>query len=306
MAPGALSGPGVGEQAYDQFGSGFFDPGRTEQLAGQGLFDEPGQREQYWNQVMGRFTGTEPTSNRAEEAYQAYQSGRPDFQKEPGYGAYYEDAATRLQNRMDKTSAARGSYGSSVALGLQGDALAGLEADRARTEADYGLRRLGEERAWMGLGGELGRGADISSLAGSQNELSYLTGGAGIAGGAAGDELARQGLAVTAATAADGAELNRLAAGMNAAGMAQKLEEARMSGQLDNLIKVGSMLAGMSQEAYTAMIERELGLASGTLSGGIAGASSALNQGNFEQQSATAGLGDVGQFLSGGTAAGLF
>ena len=134
-------------------------------------FNQPGAMEQYWNSVVGSMQNRSMPTNLSAEAYHREFSGggpRADF------GAYYERAHERGQEKIDRAMAARGMYGSSAALEAGRDFTTDLEAARANREADYALRAIQE--------GRLGAGqADQSSRGISQDNLAWMLGGGQLA-----------------------------------------------------------------------------------------------------------------------------
>lgn len=131
-------------------------------------------------------TGIPQTSNNAQQAYDSWsQTAGPAPGAVPAQdmSAYYDNASRKASNAINRQMAARGSYGSSNAVGNLMQAETDLRAQQARDEAQYGLQRgqyelqrgqLGVSRA--GLAGQLASAADASSLAGSQNERNWMSG----------------------------------------------------------------------------------------------------------------------------------
>ena len=184
-----MQDPGFGEEAWKQHGDFFF---------------QPGEANQYWNEVQGRFTTPRQTSNYAEEAYHDFNNAGITAGLDP----YYDRARRRTSEDINSELAARGMHGSSAGMDILGEALGGLSAEQANREGDFRLRA-------HGLQGQLGRGADISSAAGAANELDWLTGGAGLAGAVDAGDLSRRSAGMNAALGAQGAEEGRLLAGLD-------------------------------------------------------------------------------------------
>lgn len=155
-------------------------------------YKTPGFGESATQDLFNQNLGQAGAANTANQYFQQFQG---QIGQDPGLGAYYDRAKTRLGSDMNQQLAARGAYGSSVGAGMVGDALAGLEAERANREADYMLRQ-------QGLGGELAGQAARSQLGWTQG-----LGGMGLAGDAAARD--RLGLGLTGATAADAGLLDR-------------------------------------------------------------------------------------------------
>lgn len=108
--------------------------------------------------------GTPTTSNNAQQAYSDFRASQP-VNMDP----YYNNAQRLSDNAINTQMAARGSYGSSNAVGVLANADTNLRAQQAKDEAQYGLSRYGLE-------GQLASGSDASSLNQSQNEMGWMKG----------------------------------------------------------------------------------------------------------------------------------
>jgi len=126
-----ITKPGDVETAYREHGGQYFDPSRS-----------------------GTFADT---------ILAKYGEGGA-LPENPGLGTYYDDAERRAGNKLNTAAAARGSYGSSYALGGTADMLAGMEADRAKHEADYALQRDAAQRGWAGTLGGIANSADSTDV----------------------------------------------------------------------------------------------------------------------------------------------
>lgn len=134
-------------------------------------FSGPGAMEQYWNSVVGSMQNRSMPTNLTAEAYHRNFAGggpRADF------GAYYERAHERGQEKIDRAMAARGMYGSGAALEAGRDFTRDLEASRANREADYAMRAIQEQRLGAGQADQTSRGI-------SQENLSWMLGGGQLA-----------------------------------------------------------------------------------------------------------------------------
>lgn len=131
-------------------------------------------------------SGIPSVSNNAQGAYDSWsQTAGPAPGDIPArdMSAYYNNASQQQANAINRQMAARGSYGSSNAIGNLAQAETNLRAQQARDEAQYGLQRgqyelqrgqYGLSRA--GLAGQLANAADASSLAASGNERNWMSG----------------------------------------------------------------------------------------------------------------------------------
>ena len=134
-------------------------------------FSGPGAMEQYWNSVVGSMQNRSMPTNLSAEAYHREFAGggpRADF------GAYYDRAHERGQEKIDRAMAARGMYGSGAALEAGRDFTRDMEAARANREADYALRAIQEQRLGAGQ-------ADVTSRGISQDNLAWMMGGGTLA-----------------------------------------------------------------------------------------------------------------------------
>lgn len=243
---GDLTQRGIGEQAFGHSGGAFFNEGKSERFAGNTL-------DQFRN-------GTPEGTNNQAQNLERFNSSRPSLSGGPGFDAYYDRAAERLGRDMNNQLAARGVYGSSVGVGQLGDAMTDLRADQAKNEADFDLRRIGEQRGWEGLSGQLAGSADANSLANSQNRLNWL--------GGLGD----------IAQAGDTFGLNRLNSGLNAANNAQGLEQGRFQTLLGNELGMADRMNGMMGQAYGDMLQNDMDLMNSSMGMGMGLAAEALNQ----------------------------
>jgi len=154
------------ERQYPQT-EGAFNPDKQTAAFGdpsvQGFLTSPSSTKTVADTLVGQMMDWNPEiPNNAQGEYDYFGSHRPDFGAEPDLGAYYENAKRRADESIRNIMSAKGAYGSSAANAMSQEAITNLEAQRAKEEADYGLRRLAEERAWAGTGGTLAQGADVS------------------------------------------------------------------------------------------------------------------------------------------------
>ena len=209
---GDLLGPMLGSEDPSGMGGtfGLFPTGTTPQMMGYGIPDPapfeayqtgpglqqgtpiegldmsqagPGAAESFWDQMQGRFTAPDvgQSTNRAEEAYQAFRGTPRDLPPDAGLSEYYNRAVETGTGDINKQLAARGLYGSKEGIQQISDLDSALRAEEANRSADYRLRADAANQAAAGLTGSLAGGADASSRQGSQNELSWLQGGMGAA-----------------------------------------------------------------------------------------------------------------------------
>lgn len=153
-------------------------------------FTKRSPTEQLWLEQRGQYNtptfGETNTQNLVTNAQQPTQTnnaqgwfdsvtGRmPTIATDPGFGSYFDNAKDRAAESINRSAAATGTYGSSSANDQTSRAFTDLEGQRALKEADYNLQRLGEQRAWEGLGGQLAGQADQQSLANSQDDQNWM------------------------------------------------------------------------------------------------------------------------------------
>lgn len=217
------SGPISGEY-YSSNRSGWENPSFGEQNAQHivGQYSDPASRPQ--------------TTNNTQSFFDQYRANMPTVNSDPGFGAYYDNAKNRAGESINQTMAARGAYGSSAANDQISRAFTDLEADRAKNEADYNLKRLGENRAWQSLGGSLAGQADQNSLARSSEDRNWesLLGQLGL-------DSSRFGLA-------------RTNAGMDAANAASA-EKSRVQQQhYDQEAGMGDRMSDLMMKTYMQML----------------------------------------------------
>ena len=132
--------------------------GNTPQQQGYGIGDAAPFQTYRPNQGM-RPGGNNPAFNLsgpgAAEQYWQQMKPQGDLPGLPGLDPYYERARERTSGDINKQLGARGMFGSSVGMGMLGDALGGLGAEQANREADYALARQRGQQSQQGLMGQL-------------------------------------------------------------------------------------------------------------------------------------------------------
>lgn len=252
--PQAMSGMEGGDLTKRGTGENYFG-------ATAGGYTTPGMNERFSANALNKYsTGTPDGTDLQGQNFSRFSMNRPDISKEPGLDKYYDRAVERSTTDINNQLAARGMYGSSGGIGRLEDAVTDLRADQAKHEAQYNLQRLGEQRGWEGLSGQLASGADNNSLARSANELGWLSG------------LGNLG------QNADMFGLQRTQAGQNAANASQGLEQGRFGTMLGNEFAMGDRMNGMMGDAYGNMLQNDQDLMNSSMGMGMGLASEALNQ----------------------------
>jgi hypothetical protein len=111
-------------------------------------------------------------------------------------GAYYDNAARKANEQITKQMSAQGQYGSSASGDMISEAMTNLAAERAKAEAQYGLDRSAESRAWETARTGYGLERSQDQLARSKNALDWEQAGAGYGLDVSQDAQARSNLAL--------------------------------------------------------------------------------------------------------------
>lgn len=169
--PDAINSP-----TYQSYSTG---PGLQQGQAGDVGYNgnAPGMGESYAGSALGYYgAGNIPgVTQNAQNAYSQWQQNAgpaPDADM----SRYYDNASQKQANAINRQMAARGSYGSSNAIGNLSQAETDLRAQQARDEAQYGLQRAQYGLSRAGLAGSLAQGADAASLNASNNERAWMQG----------------------------------------------------------------------------------------------------------------------------------
>lgn len=257
--PGLQPGQNQGQlQGFDQSQYG---PGEQYYRDNAVVWQSPSSGEQNAQSIIGKYAGGTPQlTNNTQNWFNQFQGSMPNIAADPGLGAYYENAKNRASESIDQAAAARGNYGSSAAIDQNARAFTDLEADRAKNEAQYNLQRLGEQRAWQGLGGQFAGAADSQSLNASQNEQGWQ------------NFLANLGLNSSQFG------LQRTNAGMDAATGAQNLNRNRVQDAFGNQLAMGDRMAGIMADAYYPGLDNDAALLQSAVGGNLAGSNAALGQ----------------------------
>jgi hypothetical protein len=243
---GDLTQRGIGEGFFGATSSGYVNPSMSERFAA-------GKLNQY-------DAGTPEGTDLQGSNFSNFSSTRPDISAEPGLDKYYDRAVDRASTDINNQLAARGMHGSTGGISQLSDAVTDLRADQAKNEADYNLRRIGEQRGWEGLAGQLAGGADAGSLARSANELGWLQGLGGLGSNA------------------DMFGLTRTQAGQNAANAAQGMEEGRFQNLFNNEMGMADRMSGLMGQTYGDMLGQDYQMMQDSMGMGMGLASEALNQ----------------------------
>ena len=235
-----MSGPGAAESYYGN-NQGVWQSPSFGEVNNQGLaqqYSDPNNRPQ--------------TTQHSNDWFSQYTGSMPSISAEPGFGAYFDNAKKRAAESINQSMAARGAYGSSAANDQTSRAFTDLEGQRALKEADYNLQRLGEQRAWQGLGGQLAGQADSNALNQSKDTQGWA------------QLLSQLGLD------ASQLGLQRTNAGMDAAGAAQGAQRSRGNDYFNQQLASGDRLADLYKTTMLPALDNDAQFMTDASSGGIA------------------------------------
>lgn len=228
--------------------------------ANPNAFANPGAFENFYEGVAGQFNNRPVATNRAEVAYDQYERDRPDLGPSE-LGTYYDHAKKRTSEDMNAQLAARGSFNTSRGVQQVGDALTGLEAERANREADHDLARSADARAWATGRSGAAQGADASSRGLAQTDLAQTLGYGGLALNAQGAEEGRLLNDLGVQTGLDAQEFGRLSGALNAGSVAGQSHAGRIGMGWDALFGLGGAASGVvgsqNQQQIEALTELE-------------------------------------------------
>ncbi len=265
---GDLSKPGAAESYFDQNQGkwGQAGPGSGFAKNAAGSLSGPGTGNDYWGGVAGKFQSPQGTAQNAQGAYDDFKSSAP-----PNMAAYYDNAVTNANKDINNQFGARGLYNSSAATNALGTADANLRAQQAKDEAQYGLSR-------SQLGGNLAGAADTSSRGASQDMLSWLGTGGGLA-----NQL--QGLGIQGAMGMgnlglgmDQSYLNAINSGMGAANAAQNALRTRGQDYFSNNFGLAQQNANNMSNIYGHALGNDQNIQEQQIAAMLG-----LNQGNLNQ-----------------------
>ena len=290
-----LSTQGAEEQYYDAFKGEIAAPtGGAVEAAKMipGLL-APGQGQQFQAQHGGALAGNMGSGNLAAQAYQDFQGSRPDIAQDAGLDPYYDNAQRKVQEGLAMSSGAAGGYGSSTFQDVNQEAIMNLRAEQANREADYNLRRIGEERNWAGMG------LDAANAA-SQNQLGWANTLGNQALGAEQMDLARGQSAAALARGLGNDRLNQIIAGANIAGGAQRAEEGRVHGLLDATAGFGQGVSNTAGGAFANMTEQDLAFVESQFGLEAGSLKTALEDDRYSDASFSQFMSDINDFQNPG------
>ncbi len=204
-------------------------------------------------------------SNNSQNWFDSVRGRMPSIATDPGFGSYFDNAKNRAAESINRSTAATGTYGSSSANDQTSRAFTDLEGQRALKEADYNLARLGEQRAWEGLGGSLAGQADQQSLANSNDDQNWM------------------GLLSKLGIDASRLGLDRTNAGFDASNVAGNAERTRGRDYMGDQMGSGDRFSDLIRSIMGPALDNDADLFGIQNSGGVASANTRVGQ---EQQNA--------------------
>jgi hypothetical protein len=241
----------------------------------QGVYNSPSFGEVNTQGLVGQYSDPNnrpDVSNNSQNWFQQYVGAMPNIATDPGLAPYFDNAKNRAAESIDQAAGARGNYGSSAAIDQNARAFTDLEGQRALKEADYNLQRLGEQRAWQGLGGQLAGSADASSRAMSQDEQSWT-------------QLLSQ-LGIDASRLG----LDRTNSGQDAANSAQGAQRTRGQDYFSNQLALGDRMADLMKSTYMPALDQDYQMVGAANSGNVAQGNAALANEQANAQTTTDAL----------------
>lgn len=259
------SGPGLqpGVQQTQMQGVDMTQLGPAQQnwQDNKGVYNSPSFGETNTQGIVGQYSNPNNRpglTNNSGDWYSQYSGAMPNIAAEPGFGAYFENAKNRAGESIAKQAAATGAYGASSAQDQTARAFADLEGQRALKEADYNLQRLGEQRQWQGLGGQLAGQADSRGDAASADAQRWA------------------GLMSSLGIDASRLGLDRTNAGMDAANAAESAKRNRSQDYFMNQLLMGDRMSGLNTSIMGPALDNDLAMMENASSGGVAQGNAAL------------------------------
>jgi hypothetical protein len=237
-------------------------------------FGAPGQGQQHWDAVSGKFNeiGQYNQPNLAAESYQRTVDNLPGS-IQPTFDAAFDRARDKSVGAANSQAAGRGAYGSSAALNGVNSVITDIEAARANRHGDFALQDSANQRSWLDSAANQGRSADLSGLgiAGHNlqgvkdfSDMAFNAENADLARdkfasetafGVQNAELGRIGTGIQGATNIDSNWLNRINSGQNAAGAAQGARQTRIDNLADHNRNQQNDIVNFLRQQYGDMFE---------------------------------------------------
>lgn len=309
---GMLGGPGLAEQ---------FSPGALAQLGG------PGAVQQWWGANQGQLAGPSAgqqlnaqlspamlADSRSAQAYDQFQ-GQP-----AGLDPYYDRARARSAGAINDQLAARGLHNSGKGVQALVDTDAALSAEQANREAQHHLatEQLRGQLAGQADSAQLGRAGMASQLAGQADQsglarmgmglsgaqaaggeqLGRLQAGAGIAGMGQDAMLARLLGGAQMAGGTDSSFLDRFGAGLGGSAAAQGMQENRLQGMIENMLRQQALQQGILGNLQMGQIQGDYDMLGQSLESLMTGRSHQAGWGDSAAERSNNDVGIVGGLLS--------
>lgn len=213
---------GQTQLAHAPQGNDMTSPGTGEQYFDntQSSYVDPSKVDNWWGSHGSQYDDPQASQDYLGQVKQAYDGRSLSQNLDPYYDRAFDVGAGRINKQM----AARGMYGSSAATDQIGQLSANLGAEQANREGQYGLQVDAANRSWMD---QLGQAAGLAD----STRLNYL------------DSSGQ------AALATSNSDLQRITAGQDAAGSAQRSRENRIGSHYEREKDFADTLGGYKATA---------------------------------------------------------
>ena len=256
--------PTNAQQVYSgQFAPGMSTPGTGQTYVNNAL-QQPTPQVSTGNtqQAYDWFKPNQPnvSTGNTQQAYDWFKQNQPNLAQDPGLAPYYDNAKRRAIESVNQNAAARGMFGSTVAMDQGNEAITNLEAERANREADYSLQREAERRAWGTAGVGAAGTADSAKLGAAGENRAWTTGMGGLGLSADESERARLAGLFGGAGTLDSAINTGTAANLSALGAADTAGFGRAQGAYDMSMGLGNATSNAAGDAYQQMLAQDAAL----------------------------------------------
>lgn len=305
------SSPGLqpGNAANGIQGVSYATPGRVERAVDAGLDFTPTRTNDAWEwaqpQMRDQGRGNQfvqfalgqsapSVSSNTQGAYQWFQRNQPNLPQDAGLGQYYENAKRRALESVNQNAAARGAFGSSVAMDQGNEAITNLESERANREADYALQRANQIQNWGSAAASAASAADQTSLgaAGEKRAWTQGTGQLGLAADQANESRFND--VLSGANTVDQANATGTLTGLSAASTADAAARQRGQDALNATMNFGDAVSTTAGSAYAPMIQNDAALRDQFIALALGMPTEAFNADQTSQQNART---DANQFM---------
>lgn len=276
---GDMGAAGAAETQFADLQNRYTQPGQMSQWWGQnqGQFQAPGMGEGYAQGALNKYAaGTPGVTNNSQTEYGRSLGAQPNLSA--NLDPFYENARRKAAEGINQQMAARGMAGGTAGMDRVAEAFTDLAADQAMKEAQYGLDRSADMRAWQGLQGSLAGQSDQGTNMASANERAWMQGLGDLGLSGQNAWLNRLGQAGQLAGNADQMDLSRMNGGMNAAQIAQEAQQGRLGRMFDQQMALETPLANLSAQTSDTMLNGDQALKDAQMAAELGLSTEAQNQ----------------------------